>query len=155
MLKQKQHFTIRFCIIDTFSSFYWDPSNETKYIHHIMNSFLVSINMKKVQSGMHLVKNLKSKWEKKYLINIKYCFFGWVVHSGEQVINNMVNDRWGKVGRYSVESITTVFSLDPWLFARISKLCTFHYGIVWGISPHFIRLGNLVIFNTITTKLST
>jgi hypothetical protein len=43
--KANKHFAVRFCI----SSFYWDSSNETKNTHHIMNSFLASINMKKVQ----------------------------------------------------------------------------------------------------------
>jgi len=40
-------------------------------------------------------------------------FFGWVAQSAKQVIYSMLNGRWGKVGRYFVESTSTVFNLDP------------------------------------------
>ena len=67
---------------------------------------------------------------KQKLYQYELLFFGWVAQSAKQVIYNMVNGRWGKVGLSFVESTTTVFNLNPWHFARISKLCTFHYGIV-------------------------
>jgi len=40
-------------------------------------------------------------------------FFGWVAQSAKQVTYSTVNGRWGKVGRYFVESTPTYFNLDP------------------------------------------